>query len=181
MGGWFLDIFIEYLYRVLVGRLKTRGCNAWLITKATVTSSGCPTALCGCPSQKSITSTSLTARPTRAFTKRASSFTRQGRITPGCLHRGGSSRCASGPRIHRCRLCATRIKSRPLQLEIHPSSINENCLRTQSIVISRLKKVDSSFASFVNQPMFLSYPSRPTARQQILQRLRFPDATERVT
>ncbi len=49
MGGWFLDIFIEYPYRVLVGRLKTRGCNAWLITKATVTSSGCPTALCGRP------------------------------------------------------------------------------------------------------------------------------------
>src|SRR5438477_7092103 len=48
-------------------------------------------------------------------------------------------------------------------------------------MVPRLKEVDSSFAHFVNQPMFLSYPSRPTSCQQILQRLRFPDATERIS
>src|ERR1039458_2217092 len=49
MGGWFLDIFIEYLFRVVVRFLKTRGTDTWPVVKATVTSSDCPTASFGCP------------------------------------------------------------------------------------------------------------------------------------
>src|SRR5208282_3320787 len=49
MGGWFLDIFIEYLVRVVVGVIKTRGKDAWPVVKATVAESYCPAAGFGCP------------------------------------------------------------------------------------------------------------------------------------
>jgi len=48
MGGWFVDIFVEYLFRVMTRMLKGRGSRAWPVAKATVTSSSCPRAMYGC-------------------------------------------------------------------------------------------------------------------------------------
>ena len=48
MGGWFIDIFVEYLFRVLVRMVKRRGSSTWPIAKAIVTSSACPNAVYGC-------------------------------------------------------------------------------------------------------------------------------------
>ncbi len=48
MGGWFVDIFVEYLFRVMTRILKRRGSSAWPVAKATVTSSACPKAMYGC-------------------------------------------------------------------------------------------------------------------------------------
>ena len=49
MGGWFVDIFAEYLFRVVTRFIKTRGRGSWPTAKATVTSSGCPGTAYGCP------------------------------------------------------------------------------------------------------------------------------------
>jgi len=49
MGGWFVDIFVEYLFRAMARLIKTRGSGTWPIAKATVTSSGCPVVAYGCP------------------------------------------------------------------------------------------------------------------------------------
>jgi Protein of unknown function (DUF3592) len=48
MGGWFVDIFVEYLFRVIVRMAKRRGSDTWPMAKATVTASGCPNAGYGC-------------------------------------------------------------------------------------------------------------------------------------
>jgi hypothetical protein len=48
MGGWFVDTFVEYLFRVTIRMLKRRGSTAWPAAKATVTSSACPKAGYGC-------------------------------------------------------------------------------------------------------------------------------------
>ena len=48
MGGWFVDIFVEYLFRVMSRILKRRGSSAWPVAKAIVTSSACPRAMYGC-------------------------------------------------------------------------------------------------------------------------------------
>jgi hypothetical protein len=51
MGGWFVDVYIAYLFKWLVRFLQRRESNAWPVTKASVTSSssspggfGCSTA-----------------------------------------------------------------------------------------------------------------------------------------
>ena len=48
MGGWFVDIFVEYLFRVMTRMIKRRGSGTWPVAKATVTRSGCPRAMYGC-------------------------------------------------------------------------------------------------------------------------------------
>jgi Protein of unknown function (DUF3592) len=48
MGGWFVDIFIEYLFRVMARMIKQRGSGTWPVARATVTSSSCPRAGYGC-------------------------------------------------------------------------------------------------------------------------------------
>jgi Protein of unknown function (DUF3592) len=48
MGGWFVDVYVEYLVRtilLLVKRLRTRG---WQVTDARVTDSSCLRADYGC-------------------------------------------------------------------------------------------------------------------------------------
>jgi hypothetical protein len=49
-----------------------------------------------------------------------------------------------------------------------------------SVVVTGLKKVDSMLTYPIHEPMFLSDPPRPAARQYELQRLRFADADERI-
>ena len=48
MGGWFVDIFVEYLFRVVVRMIKWRGSGTWPVAKGTVTRSDCPKAMYGC-------------------------------------------------------------------------------------------------------------------------------------
>jgi hypothetical protein len=48
MGGLVIDIYIEYLYRVVTRMIKRFGSSAWPIAEATVTSSSCPRAGYGC-------------------------------------------------------------------------------------------------------------------------------------
>lgn len=48
MGGWFVDIFVEYLFRVMLRMIKRCGSSTWPIGTATVTSSACPNATYGC-------------------------------------------------------------------------------------------------------------------------------------
>ena len=48
MGGWFVDIFVEYLIRTVVRIVKRRGSSTWPVAKATVTSTACPNAVYGC-------------------------------------------------------------------------------------------------------------------------------------
>ena len=45
----FLDIFVEYLFRVVLRVTKIHGSSTWPVAKATVTSSDCPTSAFGCP------------------------------------------------------------------------------------------------------------------------------------
>jgi len=48
MGGWFVDIFVEYLFRAMTRMIKGRGSSAWPVAEATITSSSCPRAAYGC-------------------------------------------------------------------------------------------------------------------------------------
>ena len=48
MAGLFIDIFLEYFFRVLVHGLNLVGSRKWPITKATALSADCPLATCGC-------------------------------------------------------------------------------------------------------------------------------------
>jgi hypothetical protein len=48
MAGWFLDILIEYLFRVSVRAIKLLRSHSWPITKGTVLSASCPRASYGC-------------------------------------------------------------------------------------------------------------------------------------
>ena len=51
MGGWFVDIYIAYLFKWLVRLVRRRGSNSWLVIQASVANSiaspggfGCSTA-----------------------------------------------------------------------------------------------------------------------------------------
>lgn len=48
MVAWFIDIFVAYLFRVIVRMIKARGSGAWPIETATVISSDCPYARYAC-------------------------------------------------------------------------------------------------------------------------------------
>src|SRR5260370_4874160 len=48
MGGLVIDIYIEYLYRVVTRMIKRLESSAWPVAKATVRSSSCPRAGYGC-------------------------------------------------------------------------------------------------------------------------------------
>ena len=39
LAGWFIDILVVYLFRVVVRFVKARGSAAWIVCKATVTGS----------------------------------------------------------------------------------------------------------------------------------------------
>ena len=46
--GWFADIFIEYLVRIIVGFVKRFRSRNWPLTEATVMSADCPAVVLGC-------------------------------------------------------------------------------------------------------------------------------------
>lgn len=48
LSGWFLDVIVEYLYRVIVRVIRTRGIAHWRTVEATVNGSACPSATYGC-------------------------------------------------------------------------------------------------------------------------------------
>src|SRR5690242_19340199 len=48
MGGLVVDIYVEYLFRLLAGMFKRLGSGGWSLVKATVTHSSCPKASYGC-------------------------------------------------------------------------------------------------------------------------------------
>lgn len=48
LAGWFLDVFIEYLFRVIARFVRARGSAAWIVCKATVMDSMCPPKILGC-------------------------------------------------------------------------------------------------------------------------------------
>ena len=48
MGGLFIDIFVEYFFRVLFHGLNLARSRKWSIAKATVLSADCPLATYGC-------------------------------------------------------------------------------------------------------------------------------------
>src|SRR5712692_220679 len=48
-------------------------------------------------------------------------------------------------------------------------------------MISRLEKINSSFANPINQPMFLGDSSRPAACQYVFKRLWFPNTGEGIS
>jgi hypothetical protein len=49
MGGLVLDIFIVYLFRVLIRAWRRLGTSEWELRKATVASVSCPPIAWGCP------------------------------------------------------------------------------------------------------------------------------------
>jgi hypothetical protein len=49
MGGWFLDIAAEYLYRVVVSRFKIRQVRRWPVATGEIMDSDCPPVGYGCP------------------------------------------------------------------------------------------------------------------------------------
>jgi hypothetical protein len=48
MGGLVIDIYIEYLYRVVTRMIRRFGSSAWPVAKGNVRSSACPGAGYGC-------------------------------------------------------------------------------------------------------------------------------------
>jgi hypothetical protein len=48
MAGWFLDIFIEYIFRMFVRAVKLLRSRNWPVVKATLLSAECPHASYGC-------------------------------------------------------------------------------------------------------------------------------------
>jgi hypothetical protein len=48
MGGWFVDIFVEYIVRVAFRAANLIRSRKWPIVKGTVLSAECPSALYGC-------------------------------------------------------------------------------------------------------------------------------------
>lgn len=48
MGGWFVDVFVEYLFRVSFRGMKLLRSRNWPVTKGTVISVDCPPASYGC-------------------------------------------------------------------------------------------------------------------------------------
>ena len=49
MVGWYLDIVVGYLIRLVIRLVRTRGSDAWLTEKAKVSASSCPSAPYGGP------------------------------------------------------------------------------------------------------------------------------------
>jgi hypothetical protein len=49
MAGWFADILVEYLFRVLVRGIQLLRSHSWPITKGTILGAACPEASYGCP------------------------------------------------------------------------------------------------------------------------------------
>jgi hypothetical protein len=49
MLGWFLDVYVEFLLRIVIRALRTRGSDGWPICRGTVRSSRALTAVYGCP------------------------------------------------------------------------------------------------------------------------------------
>jgi len=47
MGGWFIDIFVEYIFRVFSHAMNLVRSRKWPIVKATVLSADCPHSLYG--------------------------------------------------------------------------------------------------------------------------------------
>lgn len=48
MGGWFVDIFVEYLFRIVFHAANLLRSRRWPIIEATVLSADCPHAAYGC-------------------------------------------------------------------------------------------------------------------------------------
>jgi hypothetical protein len=48
MGGWFVDIFVEFLFRTVTGLVRRHRSRTWPVASATVTDSTCPRAGYGC-------------------------------------------------------------------------------------------------------------------------------------
>jgi phage tail tube protein FII len=48
MGGWFVDIIVEYIYRVVARAIRMRGITHWPIAKGKVNDSACPPVVYGC-------------------------------------------------------------------------------------------------------------------------------------
>jgi hypothetical protein len=48
MGGWFVDIFVEYLFRVIVRAIRLLRSRDWPVAMGTVLSAECPRSSYGC-------------------------------------------------------------------------------------------------------------------------------------
>lgn len=48
MGGWFVDIYVEYLFRVVMRAVRLVRSRDWPVMRATVLSAECPHAGYGC-------------------------------------------------------------------------------------------------------------------------------------
>jgi hypothetical protein len=48
MGGWFVDIFVEYLFRTAVRAVRLVRSRDWAVVRGTVLSAECPRAGYGC-------------------------------------------------------------------------------------------------------------------------------------
>jgi hypothetical protein len=48
MFGWFVDIYVEYLFRVVVRAVRLVGSRDWAVVRGTVLSAECPHAGYGC-------------------------------------------------------------------------------------------------------------------------------------
>jgi hypothetical protein len=57
MVGWYLDVLVGYLIRIVIRMMKARGSGTWPVEKGTVTGSSCDAAPYGGPSLKSHTPT----------------------------------------------------------------------------------------------------------------------------
>jgi hypothetical protein len=49
ISGWYLDILVGYLIRILIRTVKARGCDQWPVEKALTTGSRCERAAYGGP------------------------------------------------------------------------------------------------------------------------------------
>jgi hypothetical protein len=49
ISGWYFDVVIGYLIRILIRAVRARGSNTWPVEKATVSNSRCPAAQYGGP------------------------------------------------------------------------------------------------------------------------------------
>jgi hypothetical protein len=50
MGGWFVDVFVAYLFKAATRCLRLSGSAEWPTVNATVTASECPPKVLGCSS-----------------------------------------------------------------------------------------------------------------------------------
>jgi hypothetical protein len=49
MVGWYLDVLVGYLIRIMIRMMKARGSSTWPVEKGTVTGSSCDAAAYGGP------------------------------------------------------------------------------------------------------------------------------------